>query len=400
MSVTDVQGFVAAGVASGIKDPPAPDLAIVATADRVPVSAAGVFTKNQMTAAPVLVCRDHLTATGGRAAAVILNSGNANAATGAAGLADAETMAADAASAMGIDPANVLVCSTGLIGYRLPMGAIQSGIPAVVAAAGPDGGTDAATAMMTTDTVAKQTLRSATIDGITISVGGIAKGAAMLEPNMATMLAVLTTDAELSPIEATDLLQRAVGPAFNSLTVDGAQSTNDTVLLLANGKAGRVDPEAVLAPLTDACIDLAVMMADDAEGSTKTVFITVRGAVSNDEAAAVARSIANCQLVKCSWYGKDPYWGRIAAEAGSAATTFSPDTLSIGYGNGAAEVMTYAKGEAVSPEPGTPDAETLTTIMDGRRLHLTVDLGQGEGQGRVITTDLTHAYIDENMGTS
>jgi len=228
-------------------------------------------------------------------------------------------------------------------------------------------------------------------DGLTVTVGGVAKGAAMLEPNMATMLAVLTTDAQLTTAEATDLLRRAVGPAFNSLTVDGAQSTNDTVLLLANGRAGRIDPEIVLEPLTAACMDLAVMMADDAEGSTKTVFITVNGAGSDDEAAAVARSIANCQLVKCSWYGKDPYWGRIAAEAGSAAEHFSPDTLTISYG----DIVTYDRGTATEP-----DAAALAHIMDQRQLQLTVDLGQGSGSGTVITTDLTHAYIDENMGTS
>jgi glutamate N-acetyltransferase/amino-acid N-acetyltransferase len=265
----------------------------------------------------------------------------------------------------------------------------------VVGAANADGGVDAATAMMTTDTVAKHTSVRATIDGTDVTVGGIAKGSAMLEPNMATMLAVLTTDAELTHDEATDLLRRAVGPAFNSLTVDGAQSTNDTVLLLANGTAGRVDPESLLEPLSEACLRLAVMMADDAEGSTKTVLITVNGALDDTDAATVARSVANCQLVKCSWYGKDPYWGRIAAEAGSAAAAFSPDTLTISYGDGTNEIVTYDKGQA--PET---NAEALAAIMEQRTLHLTIDLGQGSGSGRVITTDLTHAYIDENMGTS
>ncbi|MEM9653585.1 MAG: bifunctional glutamate N-acetyltransferase/amino-acid acetyltransferase ArgJ [Actinomycetota bacterium] len=395
MSVTDVPGFVAAGLACGVKDPPKPDLAFIGTEDGSPVTAAGVFTSNQMTAPPVLVCREHLEQSGGRAAAVIINSGNANAATGAQGMADATHMAAATATELGVATEEVLVCSTGLIGFTLPMERINAGIPTVVSARSADGGPDAATAMMTTDTVSKHTTRTATIDGTTITVGGIAKGAAMLEPNMATMLAVLTTDAGLTATEATDLLRRAVGPAFNSLTVDGAQSTNDTVLLLANGRAGRVDPEAVLGPLAEACFDLAVMMADDAEGSTKTVFITVSGAGSDDEAAAIARSIANCQLVKCSWYGKDPYWGRIAAEAGSAATNFSPDTLTIGYGDGTTDLVTYRNGVATEP-----DADALRAVMDRRQLHLTVDLGQGSGSGRVITTDLTHAYIDENMGTS
>lgn len=391
MTVTDVPGFVASGIACGIKSPASPDLAFVATEDRAPVTAAGVFTSNKMTAAPVIVCRTNLGRSNGRAAAVIINSGNANAATGLDGMRDAIQMSSLTATAMDIDSSHVLVCSTGLIGYLLPMDVIEAGIPEVVSAATGDGGQSAATAMMTTDTLAKNTKVSAEIDGTEVTVGGIAKGAAMLEPNMATMLAVLTTDAELSPAEATDLLQRAVGPAFNSLTVDGAQSTNDTVLLLANGRAGRVEPESMLAPLTEACMNLAVMMADDAEGSTKTVFISVEGAISDDDAAAVARSIANCQLVKCSWYGKDPYWGRIAAEAGSAAQAFSPETLTISYG----DIATYSKGVATDP-----DKAALTEIMDQRQLHLTVDLGQGSGSGRVITTDLTHAYIDENMGTS
>lgn len=395
MSVTDVPGFVAAGVACGIKSPSSPDLAFVATEDGKPVSAAGVFTSNKMTAAPVIVCRTNLGRSNGKAAAVIINSGNANAATGLDGMRDAIQMSNVTAGAMGGDSSNVLVCSTGLIGYHLPMDVIEAGIPKVVGAANAAGGVAAATAMMTTDTVAKHTTVKATIDGSEVTIGGIAKGSAMLEPNMATMLAVLTTDAQLTPSEATDLLQRAVGPAFNSLTVDGAQSTNDTVLLLANGRAGRVEPESLLEPLGEACMNLAVMMADDAEGSTKTVFITVEGAIDDVDAAKVARSIANCQLVKCSWYGKDPYWGRIAAEAGASASAFSPDTLTIGYGDGSIDVVTYDRGETP-----TPDAAVLGQIMEQRRLHLKVNLGQGTGSGRIITTDLTHAYIDENMGTS
>ncbi len=395
MSVTDVPGFVAAGLACGIKQPDSPDLACVATEDGAAVTAAGVFTSNKMTAPPVLVCQDHLSQSGGKAAAIIINSGNANAATGEEGMRDATRMAAATAAELGVATEEVLVCSTGLIGYLLPMKNIEDGVPKVVAARSADGGKAAATAMMTTDTVAKHTNRTVDVNGTAVSFGGIAKGAAMLEPNMATMLAVVTTDAELTHEEATGLLQRAVGPAFNSLTVDGAQSTNDTVLLLANGRAGRVDPEALLDTLTDVCIDMAVMMADDAEGSTKTVFINVTGAESDDDAANVARSIANCQLVKCSWYGKDPYWGRIAAEAGSAAKSFSPDTLTISYGDGTSDQVTYHNGVAAEP-----DAVALANIMDQRQLHLTVDLGQGSGSGRVITTDLTHAYIDENMGTS
>ncbi len=392
MSVTDVPGFVAAGSTCGIKPSGAPDLAMVATADGAPVTAAGVFTSNLMTAPPVLACRDHLAATGGRAAAVVLNSGNANAATGAPGRADAEEMCRLTAEAVGCAPDEVLVCSTGWIGFPLPMDAIAPAIGPLAATLAGDGGPDAARAMMTTDTVSKATVATGTTaDGGTFTVGGVAKGAAMLEPNMATMLAVLTTDAAVDPGTATDLLRAAVGVSFNCLTVDGAESTNDTVLLLASGTAGPVDEAALGAALADACRDLAVQMADDAEGSTKTVFLTVTGAASDAEAAKGARDTANCQLVKCSWYGQDPYWGRIAAEMGAAGIAFDPDAITIAYGG----QVVYAAGAVQSV-----DDDALAAHMAGRRLDLDVDLGQGDGTAWIVTTDLSHAYIDENMRTS
>ena len=392
MSVTAVPGFVAAGMACGVKASGADDLAMVATADGTPVTAAGVFTSNRMTAPPVLVCRDHLSATGGRAAAVVLNSGNANAATGAAGRADAEAMCALTAEAVGGTPDEVLVCSTGLIGFPLPMDRIAPAIPTVAAALTVDGGLAAARAIMTTDTVPRTTVTTGpTTEGGAFTVGGVAKGAAMLEPNMATMLAVLTTDAEVDPSTATDLLRDAVGISFNCLTVDGAESTNDTVLLLASGTAGPVDTADLGAALADACRDLAVQMADDAEGSTKTVFLTVTGAASDAEAATGARDTANCQLVKCSWYGEDPYWGRLAAEMGAAGIAFDPATITIAYGG----QVVYA-AEQVQPV----DEMALATHMAGRRIDLEVDLGQGDGSAWIVTTDLSHAYIDENMRTS
>lgn len=392
MTVTAVPGFVAAGIAAGIKDANRPDLAYVGTADGVAVDAAGVFTANKMTAAPVLVCREHLAATGGRAAGVILNSGNANAATGASGMANAARMCAATAAAVGCATEEMLVCSTGLIGYQLPMEPILAGIPTVVAGASPTGGPAAAAAMMTTDTVPKEALALRRLEaGNTVQVGGIAKGAAMLEPHMATMLAVLTTDAAADSATLTRVLRQAVDTSFNALTVDGAQSTNDTVLLFAGGSAGPVDEEVLAELVTEVCRSLAVQMADDAEGSTKTVFIHVSGAASAAEAAHVARSIANCQLVKCSWYGEDPYWGRIASQAGASATAFDPHTLVIRYD----DHVVYDHGE-----PGSPDTEALAEYMTRRHLHLYLDLGQGDGTGDVVTTDLSHAYVDENMGTS
>ncbi len=387
MSVTAVEGFVAAGIHCGVKTSGERDLAVVATADGRPVAAAGVFTRNRMTAAPVVVSRRHLEATGGRAAAVVLNSGCANAATGARGLADAETMCKATAASVGCAVDEVLVCSTGLIGYPLPMDAIESGIPAAVAAAAPDGGGDAADAIRTTDTVPRQTVAR----GGRFTVGAMAKGAAMLEPNMATMLAVLTTDADAEPDVLRRALRSAVASSFNRLTVDGAESTNDTVLVLATGRAGRAGEAELTDAFATACRDLAMQMADDAEGSTKTVVIDVVGAADDAEAAKVARDIANNQLIKCSWYGRDPYWGRLAAEAGAAAPSFDHTTLTIAYG----PHVVYRAGEE-APH----DGPALAAYMQGRRLDLTIDLGQGPGAADIITTDLSHAYVDENMGTS
>ena len=387
MSVTAVEGFVAAGIAAGIKPSGGPDMSVVATADAAPVATAGVFTANLMTAAPVVVTRRRLERTGGLAAAVILNSGNANAATGRQGLADAERMCDLTAGALGCDSDHVLVCSTGLIGFELPMETVAAGIPQVVAARHAGGGSAAADAMMTTDTVRKEVV--VTGDGFT--VGGIAKGAAMLEPDMATMLAVLTTDAAAGPGELRQILRGAVATSFNRLTVDGAQSTNDTVLLLANGRAGPVPAGALAAATAEACRDLALRMADDAEGSTKTVLLRVTGAVSDAEAAKAARDCANCQLVKCSWFGEDPYWGRIASEFGAAGVAFDPELLRIAYG----DHVVYAGGR-----PRQPDAEAIGAYMRRRRLHLNVDLGLGDGQAEIITVDLTHGYIDENSRTS
>ncbi len=387
MSVTAVEGFVAAGIHCGVKASGERDLAVVATAAGRPVAAAGVFTRNRMTAAPVIVSRRNLEATGGHAAAVVLNSGCANAATGEPGLADAETMGRITAAEVGCAADEVLVCSTGLIGYRLPMAAIESGIPTAVAVASPDGGGDAADAIRTTDTVPRQAVAS----GPGFTVGAMAKGAAMLEPNMATMLAVLTTDAGADPSVLQNALRAAAAASFNRLTVDGAESTNDTVLVLASGRAGAAGEAALTAAFTSACRDLALQMADDAEGSTKTVVIEVSGATDDAEAAKVARDIANNQLVKCSWYGRDPYWGRLAAEAGAAAPSFDETTLTIAYG----PHVVYRAGEESAHDHGA-----LTEYMQGRRLDLTIDLGQGPGASEIITTDLSHAYVDENMGTS
>ncbi|HVF76599.1 MAG TPA: bifunctional glutamate N-acetyltransferase/amino-acid acetyltransferase ArgJ [Acidimicrobiales bacterium] len=387
MSVTAAQGFVAAGIACGIKESGAPDLALVATDDGRPVPAAAVFTANKAKAAPVQVSAAHLAATGGQAAAVVLNSGNANAATGDEGRATAERMTALVARELGCDATHVLVCSTGLIGIPLPLAPIEKGMAPLAAARAAAGGPDAARAIMTTDTHPKEVVVSA--NGIT--VGGMAKGAAMLAPNMATMLAVLTTDAVVDPTVAKGLLQHAVAHSFNTLSVDGCTSTNDTVIVLANGRSGVSDDAALRDLLTEACSNLAAQMAGDAEGATKVVHVTVTGARDDAQAAAAARKIAESQLVKCSFYGEDPYWGRVVSEAGSAGVDFDPDAVSVTYG----DVTVCRNGVEIDH-----DAAAVKAHLTQRDVRLTVDLALGDGKGSVLTNDLTHAYIDENMRTS
>jgi glutamate N-acetyltransferase/amino-acid N-acetyltransferase len=385
MSVTAPAGFVAAGVHCGIKADGIPDLALIATADGRPVPAAAVFTANLATAAPVQVSRRHLEASGGHAAAVVLNSGNANAATGEQGIADAERMCTLVAAGLGCEPEHVLVCSTGLIGIPLPMAPIEAGIPSLVAALSAGGGPDAAQAILTTDTVRKEVV----VREGDLTVGGMAKGAAMLAPNMATMLAVLTTDAAAEPALLRRQLQRGVGDTFNSLSVDGCTSTNDTVIVLASGRVDRAKDLAT--PMTAACRSLAEQMAEDAEGATKTAWVWVRGARSEDEARQAARKVAESQLVKCSLFGADPYWGRIVSELGTAGVAFDPDRVEIAYGG----VTVCSKGIAV-----THDADAVRVHLQGRRVQITADLGLGDGSATILTNDLTPAYIDENMRTS
>jgi len=376
-----VPGFVAAGVACGVKESGDPDLALIATADGRPVPAAAVFTTNLAPAAPVQVSRAHLAATGGYASAVVVNSGNANAATGATGREHAERMCALVAEGIGCRPEEVLVCSTGLIGIPLPIGAVVSGIPGLVRAAQPTGFPAAARAMMTTDVSPKDVVR----DGGGFTLRGIAKGAAMLAPHMATMLAVLVTDAAFSPAELQAALSAAVVDSFNALSIDGATSTNDTVIALAGGMAGDQAGVATAA-MADVCAELATLMADGAEGATRRVLVRVRGAASADDARRAARKVAESQLVQCSLYGGDPYWGRIVSELGSAGVAFDPDRVSVAYDGTVVCRDGVATGD---PAPAM-----------GRVVELTADLGLGDGTATVTTTDLSPEYIAENMRTS
>jgi len=390
VSVVAPKGFTASGIACGIKASGDLDLSLVATTSGLPVSAAAVFTQNRMTAAPVITTNAHLTLTGGRAAAVVLNSGCANAATGQQGLADARSMCALVAAQLGCAIDEVLVCSTGLIGYLLPMDAIEKGVPDLVGARtpAPDGGVAAAEAIRTTDTHRKETL----VQGPDFVVGGMAKGAAMLAPNMATMLAVLTTDAAVEPDELASILRLAVAESFNAISSDGCTSTNDTVILLASGEAGTPgDPARFRAAVAEACLDLATQMVGDAEGHTKVVQVRVTGALSDDDARVGARKVAESQLVKCSWYGQDPYWGRVASELGSAGIAFEADKLSVRYG----DLVLAEHGVSVAADPAA-----VAAYMAQEHLEVTAHLGLGDGTARILTNDLTHAYVDENMGTS
>lgn len=387
MSVTSPSGFVASGIPCGIKASGAPDLALVATDDGQPVAAAAVFTRNKAAAAPVVVSRRHLVATGGRAAAVVLNSGNANAATGQAGLDLSERTCALAAAELGCAAEHVLVCSTGLIGIAPPVAAIEAGIAPLVAARSADGGERAARAIMTTDTRHKQTEQRAGA----ATVGGMAKGAAMLAPNMATMLAVLTTDAAVSAEALAESLRAAVDGSFHTLTVDGCTSTNDTVIVLANGRAGHVERAEFDAALAAACLDLATQMAGDAEGATKVIRVRVTGAASDDDAARAARKIAESQLVKCSFYGEDPYWGRVVSECGTSGAAFDLTRTTVSYGG----VAVARRGEACAH-----DADAVRAHLARREVDLHADLGLGTGTAALLTNDLTPGYIDENMRTS
>jgi glutamate N-acetyltransferase / amino-acid N-acetyltransferase len=399
VTVTAVPGFAAGGLASGIKESGAPDLAMLATTDHAPVTAAGVFTTNIVAAAPVQISRRHLA--DGRAAAVVLNSGNANAATGEQGRADALRMCELTARALGCATTDVLVCQTGLIGIPMPMDPVEAGIPKLGAQLSADaaGGLAAADAILTTDTVRKETRRTAVLDGVTVTVGGMAKGAAMLAPAMATMLAVLTTDAAVESVALQHLLADAVADSFNALVVDACRSTNDSVLVLANGCAGNPTVTTAGGPAYDAladalaaaCGDLAHQMAADAEGATKLARIIVAGARSPAEAQLAARSVASSQLVQCSLYGKDPYWGRILSELGVSGAGFDPERVAIAY-----DGIVVCRDGIAAPH----DAAALAAVMEQRDIEITCDLHNGSGEATMLFTDLTHAYVDENMGTS
>ncbi len=403
MSVTAPIGFRAAGVAAGLKSG-GRDVAVVVN-DGPSRAAAAVFTANRVKAAPVLWTQQVVR--GGRVRAVVLNSGGANACTGPAGFQDTHATAERLAAALDDSAGEVAVCSTGLIGERLPMEALLPGVDAAVAALSRAGGLAAADAIRTTDTVVKIAFRkagkaeaaeAAQVGGASeavagaascYTVGGMAKGAGMLAPALATMLCVLTTDADLDASDLDTVLRAAVARTFDRVDTDGCMSTNDTVLLLASGASGvRPDPAEFTSVVTAVCADLARQLVADAEGSAKTVAVEAIGAASQEDALTAARAVARSSLLKCALAGEDPNWGRVVAAVGTTDAAFEPDRLNVAI-NGVWVCRAGCAGD-----------DRSKADLRARDITITVDLSAGLHAATIWTTDLTAAYVHENSAYS
>lgn len=392
------RGFRAAATACGLKPSGNLDLALIAAEG--PCSAAGVFTTNLVKAAPVLYDQELLAQGAAAVRAVITNAGCANACTGAAGLDDTRRTAELTAEALGCRPDQVLVLSTGVIGRRLDMAKLAQGIAALASPAALHGANHAAQAIMTTDTRPKVASRQVTIGGSTVTISGMCKGSGMIHPNMATMLAILTTDAAVAPEVLQVALRQAVARSFNCVSVDGDTSTNDTVLLLASGAAG-VEPFAsannetaaaiFMAALTDVCIDLAKQVARDGEGATRLVEITVAGARDEAEAHRVAETIARSPLVKTAIHGGDPNWGRVLMAAGNSGAAIDPDRLALAFGPAERRVQVVTGG-LMAPY----DERVAAAMLRADPVHLWLDLALGDAQATVWTCDLSKEYIEIN----
>jgi glutamate N-acetyltransferase/amino-acid N-acetyltransferase len=383
MSVTAPLGFRAAGIPAGIKEGGDRDLALVVN-DGPSRAAAAVFTANRVKAAPVLWSEQVIK--GGRLRAVVLNSGGANACTGTAGFQDTHATAERVADAIADSAGEVLVCSTGLIGVRLPMDRLLPGVDAAAAELSRDGGLAAADAIRTTDTVAKISFRRSP-QGYTI--GGMAKGAGMLAPSLATMLCVITTDADLTSAQLDTSLRRAEGVTLDRLDADGCLSTNDTVVLMASGACGVTpDQKEFEALLTEVCADLTRQLLVDAEGASKAIAIEVVGADSEADAVTVGRSIARNNLLKCAIHGEDPNWGRVLSAVGTTDAVFEPDRLNVAI-NG----IWVCRGGSVGDDRSKVD-------LRPRDVQITVDLAAGPHTATVWTTDLTAEYVHENSAYS
>jgi glutamate N-acetyltransferase/amino-acid N-acetyltransferase len=386
VSVTAAAGFRAAGVAAGLKTSGDPDVALVVN-DGPRYEAAGVFTTNRFRAAPVLWTAQVLTA--GRLQAVVLNSGGANACTGSAGFVDTHRTAEHVAGTLSVGAGEVGVCSTGLIGERLAMPQLLAGVDAAHAALSTDGGPDAARAIMTTDSTPKLAQVCAESSAGTFTVGGMAKGAGMLAPSLATMLAVVTTDAIADASTLDDVLRTATRVTFDRVDTDGCLSTNDTVLLLASGASGvEPAPGELAEAVTAVCANLSRQLVADAEGAEHEVAITVEGAVDEDQAVDVARAVARSLLVKTAIFGRDPNWGRILGAVGATSATFEAQQVDVSV-NG----VMVCRGGAAGDDRSLVDLSSRDVAID-------IALGAGDARATVLTTDLTHTYVHENSAYS
>lgn len=389
--VTAPEGFVAAGVRCGIKFDK-PDLALVLSEQ--PASVAGCFTRNKITAAPVLICKEYLQQND-TCRAVIVSSGIANACTGQQGLDNARAMTEITAQHLDVKPHQVLVCSTGRIGTQLPMKEIGKGIKQVVGQVSKSGYHDAALAIMTTDTFPKEAAVCITIGDTQISVGGMAKGAGMIEPNMATMLAFVTTDAAVAPAFLQQILREVVDQTFNTITVDGDTSTNDSVIILANGAAGNTvltadspGSGAFKDAVKAVCLNLAEQIVKDGEGATKLVSVVVNNAATDTEARRAAKTVANSLLLKVAMHGSDANWGRIMAALGRADLELDPYTIDIDID----DVRIVAGGAEQSDMK-----KFARKVWKQERFSIVIDLHAGSSSYTCLTCDLSHAYIDINL---
>ena len=391
--VCSAKGFRAAGVAAEVKYKGRNDVALI-VADE-PCAAASLFTTNKVAAAPVVYDRSVIK--GGRIQAILANSGCANACTGEQGLADARLSALVTAGELGIDPHHVLVASTGVIGRRLPMDRLLAGMKLAKKALGRTAahGLDAEKAIMTTDTRPKQACATTTVGGKKVVVGGMSKGSGMIEPNMATMLGFVTTDAAVSPRMLRRALQLAVGKSFNRLVVDGDESTNDSVFLLASGKAGNreidkpgKDFDAFLEALESVCVSLARQMATDGEGATKFVTVTVKGAKTERDAERAARAVAKSPLAKTSWFGKDPNWGRVLAAVGYSGAEVSDMQAEVFYDR----AWAFRRGQIADEA----QLARLAKVMEKDEFTVTVDLHLGKYESSIYTCDFSLDYVHIN----
>ena len=384
-------GYRAAGVAAGIKVAGRKDFALLVS--DTTATAAALFTSNAVAAAPVRLGRERLA--GGKLRAVAVNTGFANACTGAEGLANARTMSALVAAALQVPESEVVVSSTGVIGMQLPMERIAVGVELAVAALSREAADDVATAIMTTDTVPKQAALRFTVGGHEVTIGGICKGAGMIEPNMATMLAFITTDATVAAGDLDRALRAAVALSFNRIVIDNDQSTNDTILIMANGAAGApalapgaAGGEEFVEGLTRVCTGLARQIVLDGEGATKVVTVKVVGAASDEEAHRAARAIARSMLVKTSWYGLDPNWGRVIAAVGYSGAQVKESLTRISYGS----VAAFDRGRVAD----SAGRAALKEVMGADAFEVTVELGLGQGSCTIYTCDLSHEYVNIN----